>query len=141
MIPRSIVLIDLMLTVLAIAGLRSMIRSYCEVIHPKLHRRLGGMSQLTPRRALIYGADASAVAIFRALKSGNEEYRICGFIDPDGFSQSSIIGEAEVFSGQIDLAKIAKKSERKCCSYRHRRPGESCASYSFNVMTNIFWPM
>lgn len=108
-IPRSIVLIDLMLTVLAIAGLRSMIRSYCEVIQPRLHRRLGGMSQLTPRRALIYGADASAVAIFRALKSGNEEYRICGFIDPEGFSQSSIIGEAEVFSGQIDLARIAKK--------------------------------
>ncbi|MBA4032312.1 MAG: polysaccharide biosynthesis protein [Planctomyces sp.] len=108
-IPRSIVLIDLMLTVLAIAALRTSIRGYCEIIHPRLHRKLGGISHLPARRAIIFGADASAVAILRALKSGSSEYRICAFIDPEGYAQSGIIGEAQVFSGEVDLARVATK--------------------------------
>lgn len=93
-IPRSIILIDAILSMLYISAFRVS----CRVIWKKWKR--ASLKQPT-ESALIYGTDETSIGIWKMLMTGNGHlgrYRIVGFIDPSPLKQRSLIGGQKVYS-------------------------------------------
>ena len=101
-IPRSVILIDWMLTLLATTLLRATIRYSREW----LIRRL---QQVATKRTLVYGVDPAAVSILRALRAGTTEHVIVSFLDPDCSAGKTLISGVPVTSYHGDVSRAAAR--------------------------------
>ena len=86
-LPRTVLLIDAMLSVLAIGLLRVGIRVVSE----------GAVTAGRERRALILGADSDAVAIARSLGSSKRPVRVVGFVGQPSSPRGTLIAGIRVF--------------------------------------------
>ncbi len=93
-LPRSVLLIDTMLSMLFIMGFRV----GCRLLWAK--RNVAERQQPT-ESALIYGTDETAIGIWKMLMASNGHlgrFRVTGFIDPGPDRQRSLIGGQPVHS-------------------------------------------
>ena len=98
--PRSVILIDWMLSVLGTILLRAAVRYTREQFARYLKRS-------DRKRTLVYGADATAVSILRALRAAASDHEIVSFLDPVGLGEMTLIGGVPVINFQGDLPRIA----------------------------------
>ncbi len=99
--PRSVLLIDWLLTLLGIILLRASVR----------YVREQSVRQARPsdrKRTMVYGADAAAVAILRALRASASEHDIVSFLDPGKSAEKTLIGGVPVVPVRNDLPSIAE---------------------------------
>src|SRR5262249_11234782 len=101
-VPRSVILIDLALSILATGVLRAGTRCYIEMIRPLFE---GG----TKKRSLIFGTDRAGIGILRALQAADSEFQVVGFIDDGCKHRNSLIGGIAVHSIDIGWDNLAKK--------------------------------
>ncbi len=98
--PRSVFIIDLVLTILVIGGMRFAVRAYTE----------SARSLVTSSNALIIGAGRAGTAIARELRS-NEKlgYSLVGFIDDDPAKRGERIHGVKVLGRTADLPSVISK--------------------------------
>jgi FlaA1/EpsC-like NDP-sugar epimerase len=98
--PRSIFIIDLMLTVVVIGGMRFAVRVYTE----------SARAQIAGANALIVGAGTAGGAIAREINS-NEKlyYNLIGFVDDDPTKKNERIHGSKVLGKIEDLPRIILK--------------------------------
>lgn len=102
-IPRSVIVIDWTLVILASGLLRSGIRLYLEMFRPLLRRE-------RKERAVVYRpdhTDQNGLGILRALGS-NGSYRIVGFVDGSKTQRHSLLAGLPVLSTQTGWRKLKK---------------------------------
>jgi FlaA1/EpsC-like NDP-sugar epimerase len=99
-IPRSVILIDAGLAILATGLLRSAVRLSLETV------TRSGVKKIN---TLIYGADEAAISILRATQSGSSEYRIVGFVEEHSIRHQSMIGGVPVVGANRRLDLIARR--------------------------------
>jgi FlaA1/EpsC-like NDP-sugar epimerase len=101
--PRSVFILDLALTILAIGGARFAARAYTESTRILI---------ATKANALIIGAGSAGTAIARELRS-NEKlgYNLVGFIDDDPAKRGERILGIKVLGKSDDLPQIIAKHE------------------------------
>ncbi len=87
-IPRSVVLLDALLNIVAVGGLRAAVRLWSELARPA-----SGAAQ----RTLIYGCDSGAVSLLRSLQVSGSEYLVVGLIDPRTHTPPALIAGKPVF--------------------------------------------
>ncbi len=104
-LPRTVLLIDVMLSVLAVGLLRVAIRVVSEGAHLARHER----------RALLLGANPDAVAIARSLGASGQAVRVVGFVDQPTSGGKTLIAGIPVLplaaQGVLDTdwLKLARK--------------------------------
>lgn len=101
-LPRSVIAIDWVLTVLATALLRAAVRFGLE---SREYRR----AQPDKIRALVFGADSQSIAILRALQSTKSEFKVMALVDLSGGSAKSLIGGVPVVTSSRGVAQIARR--------------------------------
>ncbi len=101
-LPRSVIAIDWVLTILATSLLRTAVRFGLE---SSQYRR----SQPKQLRTLIFGADPKSIAILRALQSAKSEYKVVAIADLTGNSAKSLIGGVPVVTSSHGVSQIARK--------------------------------
>lgn len=100
--PRTVLLIDWILTVLGTIMLRASIRY--------IREQLVSMKKPTARkRTLVYGADSAAVAILRALRAASSEHEIVAFLDPVRSAEKTFIGGVPVLNFDNTIKRLATK--------------------------------
>lgn len=98
--PRSVYLIDFLLSVLVTGGSRFAIRLYNEALVREWKSNHGAA-------ILIYGTGAQGVALARELRAGDGRYEVAGFLDDDpGKRGLQIIGYPVLGRGE-DIPEIA----------------------------------
>lgn len=100
-IPRAILLLDWMLTIVILGGLRSCVRFSREHFWPFF-------SGASNSNALFVGADESSAAL--AVRIHNDQrlpFRIVGFLDEDRLKHGSRLGGIPVLGDPIDAPRIA----------------------------------
>lgn len=102
-IPRSVILIDWMLTVLALALLRCGMRVYREAVRPLFGKRNRHY------RTLIYGVDGAAVSLLRTLQATGAEYRVVAFVDDGDEKRNSMISGIRVYSVDRGWMRLRRK--------------------------------
>lgn len=101
-LPRSVIAIDLLLTILATGLLRAAVRFAIESAHYR-------PSQPKQLRALVFGADSKSISILRALQSAKSEYKVVAIVDPTGAAAKSLIGGVPVVTLKRGIAQIADR--------------------------------
>lgn len=101
-LPRSVIAIDWVLTILATGLFRASIRFGVEATQSR-------RSQPQKLRAIIYGADTKSIAILRALQSGKSEYKVVSLVDLTSNSARSLIGGVPVEPNSRGIIQIARK--------------------------------
>ena len=101
-LPRSVIAIDWLLTVLATGLLRTSVRLCLERSHYE-----GSHSEQL--RALVFGADTKAISILRALQNATSEYKVVALVDPSGAAAKSLIGGVPVATSSQDVSEIARR--------------------------------
>jgi FlaA1/EpsC-like NDP-sugar epimerase len=102
-IPRSIVMMDLLLSVLFVGGIRSIGRLSREQIMPFLRMRF--LREVGFRPALIVGADPRALRIAEQIHSRPElKITIVGMLDADSHQHGRRIGGIPVLGSPADVA-------------------------------------
>lgn len=101
-LPRSVIAIDWVLTILATAMLRAMVRFGLE----SAEYRSTKPQQL---RAVIFGADSKSIAILRALQSSKSEYKILALADFSGSKAKSLVAGVPVVTSSRGIAQIASR--------------------------------
>ena len=106
-VPRSIIAIDLVLTVCAIGGLRSCVRFSREHFFAPLKRD-------STKRALLVGANGNSATWMRHFENERAlQFRIVGFLDSDQGKRGLRIGGVKVFGSISDLQEIAKEAKAR----------------------------
>jgi FlaA1/EpsC-like NDP-sugar epimerase len=100
--PRSVLLIDWVLSLLATILLRASVR----YVREQMARSL---QHTEPKRTLVYGADAAAISILRALRSANAEHEISAFLEPNNHTEKTLIGGVPVVNFRGNVARVAEK--------------------------------
>lgn len=98
---RSIILIDWVITVLAILLFRSAIRLIVE--------RTRKLDRNGKRLALIYGADNDAIGLLRSIQASVSDYRVVGLIDTNGDVDASWIGGIPTIPARRGISRIAQQ--------------------------------
>jgi FlaA1/EpsC-like NDP-sugar epimerase len=100
--PRSIVAIDLALTVLLVGGMRFAVRAYTE----------SARAQIDGANALIVGAGGAGGAIAREINNNESlSYNLIGFIDDDPAKKNERIHGLKVLGRIDDLPRIVQQRE------------------------------
>jgi len=95
--PRSVFLIDPVLTIIVIGGVRFVVRAYTESMHTLINQA----------NALIIGAGSAGRAIARELLSNDRlGYRLAGFIDDDPAKRGERIRGIKVLGSTDDLPRV-----------------------------------
>lgn len=103
--PRSVIVIDALLTLLLVGGVRFGVRSIYEMRH---HRSILSGS----RPVLIFGAgDAGEIIVREMYKHPDMEYEPVGFVDDDPAKRGMRIHGIEVLGGRKDISDLAKRYE------------------------------
>ena len=104
-IPRSIPLIDSMLTLLVIGGTRLSLR----VME---YQSGGGHANPEGKRVLLAGAgDAGQIVAREIHQSKFVQDNLIGFVDDDPVKKGTMIHGVEVMGGIVDIPEIARKKE------------------------------
>lgn len=104
--PRSVYLIDFVLSVLATGGIRFAIRLYNEALVREWKASRG-------EAILIYGTGSQAVALARELRGGGVRYEVAGFIDDDPEKKGLHIMGYPVFGKGEEIPSIvARRGEQ-----------------------------
>lgn len=106
-IPRSVMLIDGVLVLLASGGLRMALRVYTEMFQPIFRR---GQSR---ERAVIYCSDRNAISILRAIDAGQTKYKIVGFVNATSTKRSSLLAGLPVFPSDLDWKLVQRRLNAK----------------------------
>ena len=101
-LPRSVIAIDWLLTILATGLLRATVRMALESAH---YQR----TQPKKLRALVFGADTKSIAILRALQSAKSEYKVVALVDLSGVAAKSLIGGVPVVTSTRGVSRIADR--------------------------------
>lgn len=105
-IPRSVILIDASLSLLAVVAARMVYRVYFEVVRPRI------LKQSEPRRTLILGIDEPSIGILRMLltdRGRDEAYHPVGFVSLDK-EQKSLMAGLPVYNAQQGWGEICATS-------------------------------
>src|SRR5690606_16783820 len=97
-VPRSVVLLDALLSIVAVGGLRAAARVWGDNLP---------FSTGVKQRTLIYGANSDALSLLRSLQVSGSEYLVVGFVDPDHESPNTLIAGKPVFNRRqlVDAAR------------------------------------
>lgn len=134
-IPRSILLMDGVLSVLGVVVLRSLRRMWLE------------RTQESQRaRTVIYGADDSAIAILRGMTASPTGYRIVGLISLDEQSQPVMAMGVPVLSGSPGVVAVARQLQATHVLFSSTLPGHEMRTAvreckSAGLMTHVVPPM
>jgi len=101
-VPRSVIVIDWMLVILASGLLRSGIRLYMELFRPLLRKE-------HKQRAVIYCPDRTGIGILRSLGSIDTNYRIVGFVDGSKNDRRSLLAGLPVLSAEAGWRRLKQK--------------------------------
>ncbi len=134
-IPRSILLMDALVGIVAIGGLRASFRMLREQFLP-------AFNHANYRRALLVGADHSSGVLAHQIQSHSQlNYRIAGFLDVGGAMRGSRLGGIPVLGGLDDVVEIAAScgavevliTAGKLPGMRLRRLMEQCDQSGLNL--------
>lgn len=100
--PRTVILIDWVLSVLGSILLRAAVRCVREQCARHVQR-------CDRKRTLVFGADADAVSILRALRAGASEHEIVAFLDPVGSVERTLISGVPVTNFRGSVARVAAR--------------------------------
>lgn len=136
-VPRGIILIDAVLSVMTLGFLRVAARTHTEYLRPTLEGR---------RRVptLIYGVRGESIGILRMLHttavSGGHDYRVVGFVDSDSRTQKSLIAGVPVFAEQDGWESLVKRTGARRLLIPAGLPGKAarallreCADFGLTV--------
>ncbi|WP_397569599.1 polysaccharide biosynthesis protein [Schlesneria sp. T3-172] len=101
-LPRSVIAIDWLLTVVATGMLRTTVRVAIESSHYR-------PSRPEKLRAIVFGADPNSISILRALQSAKSEYKVVAMLDQTGATAKSLIGGVPVVNAKRGIAQIADR--------------------------------
>ena len=101
-LPRSVIAIDWLLTILATSLLRVAVRGFLESARY-------GEAKPAKLRALVFGTDSRSIAILRALQSAKSEYKVMALVDLSGAAAKSLIGGVPVVTSRRGVAQIARR--------------------------------
>jgi len=105
---RSVFVIDFCFTILAIAGLRLMVRMFFEHISGYLNKE--DEEEPKPKRLLIIGAGAMGEKIFRLIKdSAGKKYEDVGFLDDHPVKIGKLIHGVKVLGKISDIRSVNEK--------------------------------
>ena len=104
--PRSVILIDWILTVLGTILLRASVRYGWEQLARHLQRS-------ERKRTMVYGADADAVSILRALRAAGSEHDIVSFLNPVDSAERTLISGVPVINFRGNVARTATRFNAK----------------------------
>ncbi len=114
-VPRSIFIIDAVLTFVLTGGVRMMIRSYfaaksgAKIVHSSSYARTGPRHR-PPERVLIIGAGASGEKLLRTIiDNPNLIYHVVGFLDDDAGKRGRSLRGIPVFGPIKELAHVTRK--------------------------------
>ena len=100
-IPRSILLMDALIAIVVLGGLRASFRMLREQFIP-------AFNHANYRRVLLVGADHSSGVLAHQIQSHSQlQYRIAGFLDINGGMRGSRLGGIPVLGSLEDVAQIA----------------------------------
>lgn len=103
--PRSVVLIDLVLTILFIGGARFAVRAYTETAQTCVARK----------ETLVVGAGVAGSTIMRELKQNPDlDYKPIGFVDDDLTKLGIKIHGKRVLGTTSDIARLVADYDVKC---------------------------
>ena len=112
-IPRSIVVLTWVFTIIAIGGIRLLLR--IATLSYRLRRRFlqfFSFNTVPAIRAVILGANADGARLFRALsESKNKNYRILGFLDDSPQQQGVLLQGVHVLGPLELLYELLEKDE------------------------------
>ncbi|MFN0196364.1 MAG: polysaccharide biosynthesis protein [Planctomycetaceae bacterium] len=109
MIPRSVILIDAMLTILMAGLMRTGMRYYEEILRPWWS--VSGHERRRREATLIYGVDTVAINLYRAVKTAHTSFRIVGFVsEEDSRNRKTLLAGVPVFSCRMGWKRLQKKS-------------------------------
>lgn len=102
-LPRSVLVLDCLLTLLIAACIRSSWRMFSEVVRPMIDSR-----RYAP--ALLIGTDSETVLLARQIQSyGRLPLQVCGLIDTTGrFGTRSAVGGFHVLGRLTDIEAVAR---------------------------------
>jgi len=101
--PRSIYLIDLILSFLGTTGLRVVVRMVAEAIQ-------GGQGNAEEKRTLIYGAGEAGITLLREIRNNPRlAYRVCGFLDDGRDKKGLLISDIAVLGGGDKVKSLVAK--------------------------------
>lgn len=116
--PRSTLLIDAALSVLAVAGLRATLRWYGARIPNGLRNRVR-------HRTLIYAGESVAATMLRTLNSSTSEFRVVGFYDHGAGEHQQMIGGVPVYGKARPLVQVAWELKAKHILLPASTPGRT----------------
>jgi FlaA1/EpsC-like NDP-sugar epimerase len=103
--PRSVVLIDMVLTVFCIGGVRFLVRAYTET----------AQTYVAQKETLVVGAGVAGSTIMRELKQNPDlDYKPVGFVDDDITKVGIRIHGKRVLGTTNDIASLVAKHNVKC---------------------------
>ena len=106
-LPRSVVLIDAVLSMLVLASVRIAARAHTEVIKPKINAERN-------ETALIYGVRQDSIGILKMLRalSNNDSHKpnVVGFIDQSGARLNSLIDGLPIYREADGWERIAERT-------------------------------
>ncbi len=103
-IPRSVILIDALLTVLVCGLLRIGLRLHHEAVRPLFGRKND------EDRTVIYGATTEAIALLRAMQASGARYRVVGFVtDQQSWGRTMVAGRPAYSLKRYRWKRVARK--------------------------------
>jgi FlaA1/EpsC-like NDP-sugar epimerase len=106
--PRSVLVIDAMVCLLATAGLLYSVRLYREVLAANTRPADGS------RSILIYGAGAAGLTLVKEIRSNPKlRTRIAGFLDDDPAKRKAVVFGVRVLGAGRDAARLAARFSRE----------------------------
>jgi FlaA1/EpsC-like NDP-sugar epimerase len=103
--PRSVILIDMLLTIFCIGGARFVVRAYSETVQTCVARK----------ETLIVGAGVAGSTIMRELKQNpNLDYKPIGFVDDDATKLGIKIHGKRVMGATNDIGRLVAAHNVKC---------------------------
>lgn len=99
--PRSLYVLDLIVSVTFVCGCRLLLRTLCEPPH---------LGRTGSQNALIYGAGEAGIGLLREVRHNPSlNYNVRGFIDDDASKHGTLLQGVSVLGGGVDLHQIASK--------------------------------
>jgi len=103
--PRSVVIIDLILTIFCIGGARFLVRAYTETVQ----------TCVAQKETLVVGAGVAGATIMRELKQNPDlDYKPIGFVDDDITKQGIRIHGKRVLGTTNDITTLVAKHGVRC---------------------------
>ena len=101
--PRSVYLIDLIISFLGTVGLRVVVRMAAEAMH-------GGQATDQEKRTFIYGAGDAGIGLLREIRNNSRlAYHVCGFLDDSRDKKGVLISGIAVLGGGDELNALVTK--------------------------------